>query len=139
MPVVGWFNYNISPRTDGHCGGDPDFPSGEVDRWGVGGLLDPSSVFSSYVPGELLIGFRDDIDQAAARAVVARELPESQVLDAVWSIRVLQISCVPFDEMKQAKQIEDADEVRYTEVNSHVSLIVPGGFWKSSKLIDATV
>lgn len=135
--VAAWLNYNIRRRTDGQCAGDSGFPSGATDHCVVGGLLDRSSLFSSYVPGELLVGFRDDVDESAARRVVARELPDSQVLGAVWSIRVLQITCVPFDEIKQGTRIESADEVRYAEVNSHISLIVPGGFWKTTQLVKA--
>lgn len=138
-PVTAWLNYTLDRRTDSICVGDADFPSSKPEDCVVAGLIDPKSLFSSYAPGELLVGFRQGVDEAAARQVVARELPDSRVLDVIWSIRVLQITCTPFDEMRQASVMEQAAEVQYAQVNPHVHLIVPGGAWKVAELLSATV
>lgn len=68
-----------------------------------------------------------------------REMPGSEIMDSNWSARLLQITCVPFNELEQSRRIEDADDVRYAEVNSDYHLIVPGGVWKLAQLVKAVV
>jgi hypothetical protein len=135
VSVGGWFEYQITERTDGNFVGDPDFPTCTEDRCVIGGFPEAGSPFPTYVPGELLVGFQQDVDEETARQVVKRELPDSKVIEAIWSLRILQITCVPFDEPNQAAKVEAASEVRYAEPNYHQHLITPGGFWKIRQLL----
>jgi hypothetical protein len=134
IPVGGWFDYQITERTDGSCVGDPDFPSCIGSKCAVAGFSSAGSPFPSHVPGELLVGFGQDIDEKTAREVVARELPNSEVIGSLWMLQLLHITCTPFDEPKQAAIIEAAGEVRYAEVNYHQHLGVPGGHWKTRRV-----
>lgn len=95
---------------------------------------DTASVVHSYAPGRLIVSFQQDVTEEAARKVIAELSPPSEVLLSLWFIHALVISCPAFDEREAKRRVQSLPSVRYAQTDDHVSLIVPGGYWRITRL-----
>jgi len=89
--VGGWFYYELYERTDGFLVGDPNFPTCESNKCDVASFQLEGDLFESFVPGDLLIKFRDYVDKDLAIETVLRVLPDSQIDDSLWELRYLLV------------------------------------------------
>jgi hypothetical protein len=133
VKAVTWFYYKLGVRTDGACVGDADFPRGDSDGIVIAGLAS-ENIIATFVPAELLVAFRGEPPRSKVDEIISRALPGQRVLAEMKPIGY-KVSCVPFDELQQARKLRSQPEVRHVELNPHVSLVTPGGLWKVRALV----
>lgn len=131
----GWFEYKIFQRKDGDWVGDPDFPDCKDQHCVVAGFNDFKYPINSYQPGELIVQFNSSVDLGTAKSVVKSQLPNSKIIEVIWTtLRILHISCTAFEELKEIDILESVSEVKLVDINSHLTLFPPGGYWAISQL-----
>lgn len=130
-PVV-WFDYGLGLDVDAHAVGDVAFPSATPEHCHVGGW--PSgAVVNTYEPGDLLVTCEAGVSSNTLAALVERDFGGS-VKEEIGP-DVFLVACPGFDEGNCILALQSAPEIKFVELNYHVSLIAPGGYWLVSTLL----